>query len=539
MSYRNQLKSCAKLVARDIKAGKYPTHSTRAAEIVEQEPTAVLHVIGLIRSEAARKQPDDAVITAYGLMLHHGLGLLRDQADCGYGWAEEMIDDARQAVLAFAEGEAVSPGLLLMLVNSFVEADIAPGDELTEAFGEIAVEFEEIVAEEEQTHSPLGSAEVDGMFEALVEEAGGDEFQIHSSIATATQAMPPRFRQVLLTEIATHDNPVLRDTAVLCVLDPAAEVRRTLYRALADNASRSLLSPVALRRTIAMRNWLPESERPELDTAIKKARQKQADCAPWPKRDIEDVFVSNIDGVGAQSVFAIVKDGRKRVFANLLVKRSVGIADAWCLGDQSKADTNRLLNTVRSEAEIIAVRTDFLRVLGSHHLAVGQRAGNLPDASLLEFLETIGMEGWQPRELRVDDLIALLEPLANPARLDKAAVGDILKNSGDWFYEFSFLDSWFEYDAKVEEVLTKNPSSSARAKIRAVTKSILEPRRGKWAELLLWTAFWMKEEPDLLAQWEGFFIVGREVHRGRPLADIPFMKGIAEATVAASMMDGD
>lgn len=62
------------------------------------------------------------------------------------------------------------------------------------------------------------------------------------------------------------------------------------------------------------------------------------ECASWPARQVLDIQASNIDGVGAQSVFGVINEGRTHIFASLLAKERGGIADAWRLRDQSKAD---------------------------------------------------------------------------------------------------------------------------------------------------------------------------------------------------------
>ena len=159
-----------------------------------------------------------------------------------------------------------------------------------------------------------------------------------------------------------------------------------------ENASPDMISPAALRRMIALRNWLPEKERHRLDAAIKKARQKHVECASWPKRRVLDIQASNIDGVGAQSVFAIIKEGRKHLIASLLVKTGVGIADAWCLRDQSKADILDFSTQVSTQTESVSVNLDFVRLLIMHHLAVGLDAGKVPSAGYRQ-VDQVSLEG--------------------------------------------------------------------------------------------------------------------------------------------------
>jgi len=524
MPLKNDVKAHAKLVAKDIRAGMLSAYSSGARDFMGENPDAVLGVIDLIHREANRKNPNHTMIQAYGHMFNSGLELLRYQTERGQDWAEELVGSVRELLLLLAEGGVIAPELLMFLLNGFFEAKIAPGDDLTELLGEVAAQ-----ASEDQP--PPDPAEINEVFGSIVEQAGGNEFDVHTGLAEVSQALPSQVRQVMIANIAIATNPVLRDTAILFLLDHSSEVRRTVCQVITENASPSLVSSVALRRMIALRNWLLEDERPHLDTAIKKLRQKHVECASWPKRTVEEIIASNCDGAGAQSAFVVVKEGRKYLLASLLVKRGVGIADAWCLRAQSKAEVQGVLGQIYSQTTAIPVHMDFIQTLVAHHLAIGQKAGNVPAAGFLDFVEATGIETLQPSELSAGELTACMEQDVGLTRLDPEAIEDILSKSYSWLDEFSFMESWFEDDAKVQAVLSKKPRSRAKTKVNAIIASILEPRRNKWAEHLLWTALWLKQKPDLLSPWKALFVVGRELHRGRPMEDIPIMRRIAEVTV--------
>ena len=496
---------------------------------MDDAPDAVLGVIDLVHREANRKKPNEAMIQAYIYMFASGLEGIRYQIERGQDWAEELVDAVREQLLLLATGGVISPHLLMLLLNGFIEAKLAPGEDLTELLGGITLE----TAEDQPTPT---LSEIGELFESLVEEAGGNEFEVHAALAEVSKALPPEFRMATLHQFTTSGNPVLRDTATLYLLDAAPEVRRTVCRLITEHASPSLVSPVALRRMIALRNWLPENERHHLDAAIKKSRQRQVECAPWPERLIEEIIVSNMDGAGAQSVFVVAKEGRKHLIASLLVKQGVGIADAWCLRDQSKTDVRDFLGHIHSGMESHRIDSEFLHVLVPHYLAVGRKNGNVPVAGLLDFVEAIGIEKWQPSELAVDELLSLLEQDIDPARIHQTAVTKVIERSGDWLDDFAFLGSWFEQDAEVDAILSKNPRSKTPTKVNAIIKSVLEPRRAKWTERFLWTALWLKQKQDLLSPWADFFVIGRELHRGRPVNDIPVMRAIAEVTVMTEMM---
>ncbi|MDA1326935.1 MAG: hypothetical protein O3C34_19615 [Proteobacteria bacterium] len=529
MSLNDDIKSHAKLVARDVKAGKPSAHSTMAREFMAEFPDAVLGVLDLVHRETNRKKPNEAIVQAYIYMFGVGLEEIRYELERGQEWAEDIVDTVRELLLLLARGGVLPPHLLMLLLNAMIEARLAPGDELTECLGEIALE-----TAEEAPASTL--SDLEELYASIVEQAGGNEFEVHAALADISMALPPEFRMAMLDHIMTADNPVLRDTAILYLLDAAPEVRQTVCQLIADHAAPSLISPVAFRRMIAVRNWLPENERGPLDAGIRKCRQQQVDCAAWPKRQVEEILVSNLDGAGAQSIFAVTRNGSKYLIASLLVKQGIGTADAWCLRDQSKGDVRDILGRIQSETDSHRVPLEFLHFLVPHFLAIGQKNGVVPMAGMLDFVEAIGIEAWQPSELTNDALLSLLEQDIDPARFDSAAVAKVIENSGNLLDEMLFLDSWFEQDAVVDAVLAGTPNARTRKKVDAIIKLVLEPRRARWTERFLWTALWLKQRRDLMSPWAEFFVIGRELHRNRPVNDIPIMQGIAEATVQAEMM---
>lgn len=529
MSLNTELKRYARLVAKDAKAGVPSAHSRLAMEFMEDNPNAVLGVIELARREANRKKPNGDMLEAYGYMFRVGLEQLRYQVERGYGWAEELVDEARELLLTLASGKVISSKLLIFLLNGFVDAKLDPGAKLTDLAGELT-------AEEALSGPSFDPSDLTGLLDSLVEDAGGNEFQLHAALGEVGQALPPEFRQTFVELAATSRSPVMRDTAILYLLDSSPEVRQTTCRVIAEQASPSSVSPTALRRMIAVRNWLPEDQRSHLDSAIKKTRQGRVACASWPRRDVAQILVSHMDGAGAQSVFGVVKDGRKHVVASLLVKQGVGIADAWCLRDQSKADVTDFLGQIEAEMECVSVNLEFLHLLVPHYLAVGHKAGNVPVAGFLDFVESLGIEKWQPAALSAAEMISLMEKDVDRADFGRDAIDDAVDDSADWLDELAFAESWFEDDAEVTAVLSKQPPAGTSAKANAIFKSILEPRRDKWAERFLWTALLLKQNPDSLSPWKDFFIVGRDLHRGRPVADIPAMRSIAEVSMMSHLM---
>jgi hypothetical protein len=524
MSLQTELKSLARLVAKEMAAGKPSRHAAGARDFMEINPDAVLGVIGLIHREAGGKKPNGALIHAYGFMFYNGMEFLRYRVEGRHEWAGQLVEAVRKELFLLAETDEIAPEMLMFLLNGFIEAKLDPGEDLTNLLGTAAVGRAAGAA----TPEPPNLAE---LFESVVEQSGGNEFEVHAGFMESSQTLPPEIRQTLVEKIVTSDHPVLQDTGILFLLDPASQVRRAVCQMVGRNALPSLLSSTSLRRMIALRNWLPEDERQPLDKAIGTARRNQVECASWPRKRVAKILATNMDGAGAQSVFAIVKEGRKNTIACLLVKQGVGIADAWCLREQTKAEVKSFLGHIQEATDCIPVGMDFLRALIPHYLAVGQRDGKTPAVGFLEFVETIGIEQWQPSVFAAGDLLSLLETGDRPGDFAENMIALVSEGDIEWFNESAFTESWFESDADVDALLAAKHRSRKPAKVNAVIKSVLEPRRAKWVERFLWTALWLKQERNLPSPWINFFIIGRELHNGRPVKDIAVMRDIAEVTV--------
>lgn len=524
MPLHTKLRSRARRIVSELNLARPSEIIDEARTFMEENPEAVLDLIDLVQQEGNRTKPNDHMIQAYGFLFGSGLEFLRYRTEGGYEWARNMVDLARQKLLAMGKEERLPVSMLIHLVNCFVEARLDPGEELTEVLGDLAIE----ASSEEAPPSP---ADIDDMFEAMAAHANGDPFELHAILTQTSQGLPAALRSGMATRILVAPHQILREAGILYLLDPAPEVRRAMCREIARHATPSMLSPVALRRMICLRNWLPENERPELDTAIRQARRNQIECASWPQTKVERILASAMDGAGAQSVFAVVRKGRKSQVASLLTKRAVGVMDAWSIHDMTKAGVKAFLGQVQGHATTIGVGTDFLHALVPHTLAVGREAGTVPLPGFLEFVEAVGIESWQPVLLSAEELVSLLEKDAGAVATDESAISLALTQSGDRFGTFEFTRSWFEDAAWIADMVTPNAKEKFEAKISLVTNNVLEPRRDVWANQFLWTALWMKQDSRRSKSWLDFFLVGRELLGGRPLNEIPAMASIARTTV--------
>ena len=191
MPLDDEIETYAKLVAEDVKAGRASAHATRARDFMAEVPDAVLDVIDLVHKEANRKKPNEAMIHACIFMFTVGLEGNRYQIERGHEWATEIVDTVREVLLLLARDGVIPPYLLMLLLNGFIEAKLAPGDALTELLGDVALDGAEHRA------APTAS-EIGELFKSIVEQSGGNEFEVYAALAEISDALPPEFRMAAL-----------------------------------------------------------------------------------------------------------------------------------------------------------------------------------------------------------------------------------------------------------------------------------------------------------------------------------------------------
>src|SRR3954447_17948261 len=284
-----------------------------------------------------------------------------------------------------------------------------------------------------------------------------------------------------------------------------------------------------LRRLIVLRNWLPETDRPWLDRAIQACRRKGVECASWPQSQVHDALASGIDGVGAQSLFVLAREGRRRAIGCLLIKAEVGVRDAWARHGLTRSEMEEFVGQVASGTEVFPVSSEYVRIAAAQALAVNLASGVMPPFGLLDFVETADLQGLQPEALPLERLLGMLEAEVDPGVSHSTA--ELLARSRAVVDRFGFLDSWFEEGGEVEQLL--GSKRMARAKRAALGGESLLPKHAtKCGERLARTALLLRhcedEEP-----WQEFFVSPKEVLAGRSPAEVPLMNRVAENTVEA------
>jgi hypothetical protein len=334
---------------------------------------------------------------------------------------------------------------------------------------------------------------------------------------------------------------LFNELAVLLLLHPKAQVRAQLPERYRQTDCLGHIGPLGLRRLIGLRNWLPEKERPGVDALIKDLRVSGVQSAPLTPAQPGTVYASAFDGSGAQGTWVVTKSKRHHRIDAVLVKQGLGIREVWGEGGFTKREIDDKVRGMTARAGALPVQRDYLPRLVAHFIAVGLDKGIAPPPQLATLNELMGGEYWKPEVLALGATIAELRA-GDPDAFTPARIQGVLDDARHWPDYFPFAVSWFEDDARVEAVLRESVgpvrdwSLRLPVSIRAIVDDVLEPRRGVWAERLLWMALWARAAEKRAPQpWQDFVIIAEALEQNTPLGHIPLMHAIALRTVQSAL----
>ena len=479
---------------------------------------------GFIARAAGGVTVESKGLLAWQTLLEKQLEEIRFKAERKHAWALDMIDRYQSDLLAMARKPGVDINTWQALVIALDRAKIEIRAEVRAASLELA---SGVVG-----HGPA-AADIMRSMEEIVESGGGDPFRIAHHLFDAMTMMPPDFANAGVMMVSEAPLPALRDVLPLVLLAPEAACRQAAAAAIEQMAAEKRLTPAGLRRLIALRSWLPEGERPTVDQAIRKARLAGVDCAPWPAGQVRALQATVIDGSGCQSLVALAKDDRRTLFTGILVKQGFGVRDVMLERGLARRDAETMLASVADRVLTLPVARPYLDRMVQHALWTGVSAGRMPPLELLEVAETLGAAEWRAQRLDAGaELEQLLSELpagqANPtARL--AA----LKRSAGWLKMPELAGSWFEDDESARALCAVHARNSKKL-MAALLTEVIEPRRGVWAERLVWMALWTKAGAAgrELPSWVDYARVAQALYAGTPLAELPLMTGIAKLTAS-------
>jgi len=525
MPPRGAILQIAKMVGQDMARGA-PSGRALAAGSMLAQTGATPDLIACLVAEAGKKRPADRIVEACYFLLEGALNDLRIAGNGGDTMAREWLGDACQAVETAVASNRLPPEVLMAITRAFAQAGLEPGPALKDAT--LAAMEDDISANPARSRG----SDRDDHLASLAEALGHDPFAIHAELAASGSAFPPEHRAAMAAELAASARPAVRDAAFGFLLDSDPAPGAAVLKALAEQARRNPVPSRVVERLVSLRPWLPPARRPKLDATIRSLRANTAAPQQLARGDVTRLLASLCDGAGAQSLFAVVKTGRRYSLASVLVKSDTGVADAWVREDMTKREADGIVGQITGALEAANVPIGFVEKRLAGALVINLARNVPPPFGLLQVTEALGLGLLQPANASP---LALAEGLLDglpPDQTGPAATRAAHHGAADWPQLFDTVGAWFEAGEAIEALL--RPIPSRRKRVEAVQTRHLPGRRLFWAELCAWMAATLKDSgADHGEEWVNFALVARDLASGRTLAENPLFDVIAEATADA------
>ncbi len=528
-----RIKTLTRAVAEDFRRHGTPALDQKGMAWMEERPECLWPLLDTAVAASTAGQRDEALIIACRWLLANQLELIRYRLERGHDWARSMLDAYQEKLIALPQTSTMPRADWFELVKLLKVAKVPISPEIAEALAGAAAD-----ATPGELPSP---AEVSRGLRDMLDEiasAAEDPFMVVEVLAESSALIPPDLRAYLTHELGLSSHAVMREAVPLLLLDPELAVRQAAAAVLDQIAGPETFSSVMLRRTLLVRNWVPETERDAIDRLVRKARVKGVTCAQWAPTPVLAIYGSVVDGSGAQSLILTTPNGRTGLFAGLLLKQGFGMRDAWCDLSAPRREITRALKEAQRQTPWLSVGQNYLDMLVQHHIARGLEMGNLPMAIIVAIAEATGAADWKDRGLDVAAETARLFAGLDAEARSEAAITTSLQRSGAWLAEDPMLQSWFEDDATIRALVTGKSRPKPAMVMRRILEDVLPARRETWAERLLMLALWRRAGtgdgmPD--QRWQDCIVLAHELLAGRGLADLPAMVTIAERSAFAAL----
>ncbi|MFK0570773.1 hypothetical protein [Endozoicomonas sp.] len=307
-----------------------------------------------------------------------------------------------------------------------------------------------------------------------------DEFSLVSVLHEQLAFLPPEGLEMITGALISSEKG-LNGTALM-ILDDNQERAKSIVSVLSHNPA--AITPVTLARLIRIRNWLAKPVQGKIDKLIQAARKKGVvpkPPKPLSENDIIETYMTAVDGVGTQGVMLTTREGSLYRLISFVLKESVGIVDVLVTPPAPKKQVQQYVSMMKQQqTSVEKVSLELIHRQLPFFLALNLKSGIVIDHEVIQVMELLGMENWNPESMELSSLFSpLLPEMPSPEE-----IASIQKRSAKWT-QTTVGKSWFE-----------EPEMSGPFKILNLNKSdsffkdVIEPTRGKWGERIGRMALW-------------------------------------------------
>ncbi len=471
------------------------------------------HIVTALFKEARLKRPRAKRLAAYYALLHAALDCLRIDANGGHRDAAGSLDFLVDYLAGVVSRGGVEPVILIEIGRAFALAGVAPPAALRDVLSDLTDQ-----RAEKSVHAHQSIADLPDIFAEL----GDDPFAIHEQVRLSSTAFQLRHRFAMAAGMAMSASPGARAAAIGFLLDPDPELAGMVGLLLAERGGENPVDSRTVERVARLRPWVSPARQPPIDAALRTLRRSAQPPASTAPGRIEARLATPVDGAGAQSLFVLVKTGRKLTLIGFLTKLEGGVVDAWAMADLSRRRADELLDHMRMEADAMPVSSAYIETRLADALQDNLRASP-PPFGLVQALEVMGTGPLIPK---AGDFAAMLAEMEDASKRTDAP-----SMAGDTILDDVLLDSWFEAGGEIDTLLS--PIRGRAKRVAAMLDTYLPARRAAWISRLVWTARAVREASPAHPIWPRLAAAAGDLAAGKPPAGIYLMRLVAERSVEA------
>jgi len=479
---------------------------------------------------------------ACSALFAHALTSLRYNYERHEVWAKRLYGKIGEALSQYAPH--CSTDCVINIIQAFYEARLDVPEHFKEWSMEALAPDDASMPSPEALHA-YGQNMVESLFE---EQPDMTAFELSDLLFQSLHAMPPETLGVIVNCLLESPRTAAQDAAVLFLLHPNSKNRAQAINILSEISEHQSLTPESLRRLVIIRQWSPDGERQPIDTLIARQRKRGALFAETPKPPaIVRYEASMFDGSGVQLIFFETQQGKQHQLGGLLVKREVGIRDAWITPTHLPS---KELRAVKKEMQqerplvMLQVDGDYVARIVSHYIALNTNNDETPEPHLLEIHEHLGAPGWRAEPTSIETLLTALIAEVNPDGISAAWIEQSLERSGNWMGYEEFTESWFEVSPNIDALINRHTlringthQINRNAALQELSSKGFEALRYKWVELFSWMALMAKSQliADNCMLWKDFATLAYVLHQGQAMHDIPLMQSMVHDSLSISI----
>ena len=371
---------------------------------------------------------------------------------------------------------------------------------------------------------PRTPPDIKKLIKKMVKESQGDVYAVFESLREILAGIPADMGNTVIYGICSEDIGYSGSLATYWLLAQDESARERAATALLHQARLGKQDGALVRRLPMVRNWIPAgTARAIVDEVIREQRLRgiEPETSPVPAK-LREIQATIPDGVGCQSIALVAK----RKIGMILTKHGYGVKDAYVIPCRAVREVQQILGHMH-ELGGGAVDLDTVKVTVSAALADGHRNGYPPAHGLVDVVSEFGLEDIRSNGMSAQEWLAFLDPENAIAGMSPQKRGRLINRSDEVLIDLPMIDSWFEDDEDVRDLLAgiRNP----RSRIKRL-KEHFETRREYWAIQTLKAASILKAAG---ADWTSLAVAAWALLDGRALEKIPLMEYVIDSTIEA------